>query len=119
MTTEKEPDELEPLLVKLVDSQEKDEACDWGSFQTFPVTPSTPPQQILAENPNRKNAYIIVFGSSTGFVLVGTRGQVMNKQGGQLPPGGQTRYEARQEVWLASDGVTASISVTVLDHRYK
>lgn len=112
-----ETPELEPLAVKLVGS-EQETVADWGSFQTFIVLPATQPQQILAENPHRKNAYIIVFGSATGFVRVGTRGQVSNNQGGQLPAG-QYKYESRQEVIMGGDGVTATMTVTVLDHRYK
>ena len=112
--------QIEPLLVQLAAGAiEKDQVADWGSFQTLTITPTTQPQQILAENPHRKNAYLMVFGSATGFVRVGTRGQVMNNQGGQIPAGQQLKYEARQEVWIASDGVTASLSVTAVDHRYK
>ena len=110
--------EAEPIEVKIIGGKpEKEAAADWGSFQTYPLTPATPPQQILAFNRHRKNAYVIV-NAGAGFVRVGTRAQVMNNAGGQMPTG-QYKYEAMQELWASTDGTTATQSVISLDHRYE
>jgi hypothetical protein len=114
--------ELEPLHV-VVDrqSEEKEVAANWGSWQTYPLAGTTPAQQLLAQNNKRKQAQLIVFagtGAAAGaFVRVGTRAQVMNNAGGQLQPG---RYpvENTQELWLAPDGTNA-MTVVTLDERYE
>jgi hypothetical protein len=107
--------QLEALHV-VVDNAERDVAAEWGSWQTFPIVAATPPQQILPQNNKRKEAQIIIFGTA-GYVLVGTRAQVQNKQGGQLQAG-RYPFEAKQELWLAGDGTNA-FTVTVLDERYQ
>jgi hypothetical protein len=110
--------ELEPLHVRVVNEGEPPSpSADWGSFQAILYSAtSNIPQQILAFNKRRLNAYIIVQGT-TGFVRVGTRAQVMNNAGAQLTPPIQVKYEAQQEVWAVGDGVNA-FTVNVLDHRY-
>jgi len=110
--------ELEPLHVKVVDTDAAiaEKSADWGSFQAILFsTTSNQPQQILSQNNRRLNAYIIIVGT-TGFVRVGTRAQVMNNAGAQLPQG-QYKYEAKQEVWAVGDGANP-FTVNVLDHRY-
>jgi hypothetical protein len=107
----------------VVDNQptEKSEAADWGSWQTFALSSTTVPQQILPQNNKRRKAQIIIFngtGAAAGaFVLVGSKGQVFNKTGGQLQAG---RYpvENTQELYATSDG-TNSMIVVVLDERYE
>ena len=115
MPTEKD---VEPLLVRMADERFEQEAADWGSFQAFTFsTTSNLAQQILPQNSKRLNAYIIVFGA-TGFVRVGTRGQVMNIAGAQLTGPIQIKYEATQEVWAVGDGINP-FTINVLDHRYE
>jgi hypothetical protein len=59
---------LEPLHVVLdKPGGEKDVAADWGSWQTFPLTATTPPQQILAQNDKRKQAQILVQPAVAGL----------------------------------------------------
>ena len=116
--------QIEPLHV-IVDKEGGTEelgAADFGSWQTLIILPTTAPQQLLPQANERLNAYILVTGVATGFVRLGSRAQVMNNAGGQFfaTVGGNTiKYEAKQEVWVVGDGVTASLSVMTLDHRYK
>jgi hypothetical protein len=77
MPTEDVNVQLEPLLVKLTDVDvEREAATDWGSFQTIPLAPGVPAQQVLGENPYRKNAYLIVAPVlANGGQSVQTQGQ--------------------------------------------
>lgn len=54
---------------------------------------------------------------SNAFVLLGSRGQVQNNQGGQYLVGNSVSIENGQEVWMTGDG-TNSLIVTVLAERY-
>lgn len=71
---ETEPD-LEPLHV-VIDkpSGEKDVAADWGSWQTYTASPSTPPQQILPQNNRRKESEIIVQQGLGGLASINNSG---------------------------------------------
>ena len=115
-------EEMEALRVNVENlSGEKEAAADWGSWQTFTFSAtSNVAQQVLAQNNHRKSGTVLVNGT-TGFVRVGTRGQVMNNQGGQLFAGAginRVPIENKQELWMVGDGVN-TITVTVLDERYE
>jgi len=112
---------IQPLHV-VVDRSEEIKSADYGSWQNLTVTPTFQPQQLLPQSYDRLNAYIFVSGSATGFVRLGSRAQIMNNTGGQFYStvgGNSLKYESTQEVWIGSDGTTASINVMTLDHRYK
>jgi len=101
---------------------EEHEAPEFASFTTYSVPASGSfPQQILPQNDRRAKARILVFAgtgaAATAFVRVGTRGQVMNNQGGQLIAGVNCEVTATQEQWMGGDGTNAMI-VVVLDERY-
>jgi len=122
MATDPEATELEALRVHVENfGAEREAAADWGSWQTFVFSStSNVAQQILAQNNRRKGAQLDVNGT-TGFVRVGTRGQVMNNQGGQLFAGAginRINVENKQELWCVGDGVN-TITVTVLDERFE
>lgn len=116
--------QIEPIHVVLDKDEEQARTPEFGAWMTvsWPAATSAAvsAQPLLRETRNRSKAQIIVYNGAAAaagaFVLVGSRGQVMNGQGGQLQPG---RYpvENSQELWIASDGVNAMI-VTVLDERY-
>lgn len=121
MATDPEATELEALRVHVENfGAEREAAAEWGAWQTF-ITPAGPatPQQILPQNNRRKQAAVFVSGAA-GYVLVGTRGQVMNNQGGRLIAGSANRFpiENKQELWMTGDGTNA-VTVTVLDERYE
>jgi hypothetical protein len=122
MATDPEAHEMEALRVHVENfGAEREAAADWGSWQTFVFSAtSNVAQQILAQNNRRKGAQLSVNGT-TGFVRVGTRGQVMNAQGGQLFAGAginRINIENKQELWMVGDGVN-TITVTVIDERYE
>jgi|SRR5215467_3916153 len=114
--------EIDPIPVKLVSTES--EVPDFGTWNTYSWAAASSlaatAQRILPLDRRRHKARIIVFnGAAAGagaFVLVGSRGQVQNNQGGQLQPGNYEITNA-QELWVGSDGVNAMI-VTVLQERY-
>jgi hypothetical protein len=83
-------------------------------------------QQIVARSDKRYRAYIRVqpgdAGNSTGFIVLGTQGQVnsgmgANIQGFRLVNGQDFTYYAKAELWVVGDGTT-SLYVSVLDERF-
>jgi len=117
---EMEEDTGAPIPVRVVGGQQVS-APEFGSLRTYVITATSPPQQILPQSNNRDQARVLVFngtGAAAGaFVLVGSRQQVMNSQGGQLLNGTNLEIKTSQEMWLTSDGSNTMI-VTVLDERY-
>jgi hypothetical protein len=115
---------IEPIHVIVDQATEKETTPEFGSWATYSwpanTTAAASAQPILQQTRKRSKAQIIVYagtGAAAGaFILVGSRGQVQNGQGGQLQPG---RYpvENAQQLWVASDGTNAMI-VVVLDERY-
>ena len=75
MSTDSDTNELEAIHVIVDRSQgEKDVAADWGGWQTFLASPSTPAQQILPQNNKRKEAEIIVQQASAGLASINNSG---------------------------------------------
>jgi hypothetical protein len=113
--------EENPIPVRIVGG-EKDTAAEFGSWQTFTTTVGNTigPQQILPLDRKRSKARIYVQlgagAAATSFVRVGSRGQVMNSQGGQLGAGTYT-VENSQELWMNGDSVNL-VNVIVLNERY-
>jgi hypothetical protein len=62
-------------------------------------------------------AAAVPIGNTVGYVLIGSRSQVMNGQGAQIQNGFGTVTEGTQETWMTSDG-SHSLSVVVLQERY-
>lgn len=123
-----DPDEakvkIDPIDVRVVGGEAtKESAADFGSWRTFNILANNAqgPQQILPIDRNRSKARIIVTngaGAAAGaFVLLGSRGQIQNNQGGTLFGGNTITVESSQEVWLTGDGTNA-MTVTVLAERY-
>jgi hypothetical protein len=120
--TSEEEIRVEPLPVHVISSES--EAPEWGTWQTFSWAAATPvniaAQRILPLDRKRHKAQVIVYngtGAGAGaFILIGSRNQIYNAQGGQLQAG---RYpiENSQELWITSDGVNA-MTITVLQERY-
>lgn len=110
-----------PIDVRVVpaDDDVTIRAATFGSWLTveWPVATAFNaamfPARLLTVDRNRRKAQIIV--QTTGYILVGSRGQIFNNQGGKLASG---RYpvENIEELYTCSDGVTAAI-VTVLQER--
>lgn len=110
-----------PIDVRIVkaDDEVSIQAATFGSWLTvsWPVTTAFNavqfPLQLLALDRSRRKAQLVV--QTTGYIVVGSRGQVANNQGGQLPAG---RYpiENIEALYTCSDGVTAA-TVTVLQER--
>lgn len=122
MATDPEVTEMEALRVHVENfGAEREQSADWGSWQTFFFSATAnPAQQVLPQNNRRKSATLQVNGA-TGYVLVGTRGQVMNGQGGRLFGGAginRCTVENKQELWMIGDG-TNTLTVTILDERYE
>ncbi|MGI0135324.1 MAG: hypothetical protein ACREBW_10255 [Candidatus Micrarchaeaceae archaeon] len=113
--------EEKPLPVRIIGG-EKEQAAEFGSWQTFVTTVGNTigPQQILPKDRKRSKARIFVMAgtgaATTAFALVGSRGQVMNNQGGQLGVGSYT-VENSQELWMNGDA-TNLMTIVVLNERY-
>lgn len=52
-------------------------------------------------------------GPSAGYVLIGELGKVSNGQGGRIYPGQAWETHSHAAVWIAGDGVTAGLVVTL------
>lgn len=111
-----------PIDVRIVPSDEDVtvRAATFGSWMTVSwaagakVTDAGFPAQILPLDRNRRQAQIVV-QIAAGYVLVGSRKQISNGQGGQLTSG---RYPVAniEELFVAPDGTNAAV-VTVLNER--
>jgi len=124
MDTQAAKTAMDPIDVRIIGgSPSKDLASDFGSWKTFSVLAGNAqgPQQILPVDRNRSKARVLVFngtGAAAGaFVLLGSRGQIQNNQGGTILGGTSITVENSQELWMTGDGTNA-MTVTVLAERY-
>lgn len=120
-------DDQEPdaIRVHIVGSDiEKIEGTEYASFQTYTLLGTeTQPVQLLAQDLKRKRAVIIVNNgfldnNSAGYVKIGDIGSVSNNQGALLASGNSVVLESGRAIYLMTDG-TNSLTVTVIDERYK
>lgn len=111
-----------PIDVRIVppDDEVAVNAATFGAWMTFSwlagakITDVGMPVQILPLDRNRRQAQVIV-QVAAGYVLLGSRKQVSNGQGGQVPSG---RYPVASigELYAAPDGTNAA-TITVLAER--
>lgn len=115
---------VEPVPVHIVGTSVDDqESAPYASWQTIPLTGTEAAQQLLAQDVKRKRAQIFINpgftnGNTLGYVLVGSRSQVQNGQGGVLVSGNVVNISNTRELWIATDGSHA-LTVTILDERYR
>jgi hypothetical protein len=107
---------LQPLPVKIVETEQY--APEFGSLSsyTFDNSLSTAPVQVLPRAPKRSRAILRNITGSAGFFTLGTIGQVSNGQGFFLNTGLSLEITAQSAVWAVCSS-TAVLSV--LDERYR
>lgn len=116
-----DPDVLEAIPVH-ADAVEA-ASPEFGSWVTFKLLGTEQAQQLLPQAPKRSAATIQVGpgfddNNTLGYLLIGTRAQVQNGQGGVLASGYSFTYHAQQALWIQGDG-SHHLTVTVLDERYR
>jgi hypothetical protein len=121
---------MEPMPVKIVKDPDESaiEAAHFGNVTTYQLAGTESGAagviRILPIDRFRRRAVILVNNPSGGavaaagsYVLIGSRGQVANGQGGRLQPGNSLLLENMQDWYLSADG-THALDVVVLQERY-
>ena len=96
---------------------DREEAADFGSWQTYNLAGTEQAFEILPLARKRHRAVLYFVLPAFGFLYVGTRAQVQARQGGGLQGTGTIVIENQQDLWCMPDGSHVAYLV-VLDERY-
>lgn len=119
-----------PVHITSTDVKTERRSAEYGSWQTYAISSTWQPNQILKRNLRRRRAVIVVQPSvggaqpATDGVILGTQAQVSGNQasglGGFLQVGFNVTVENQQEVWAAFPTAnTDAVKVLVLDELYE
>lgn len=120
--------DLHPIPVKIVKGAPDDEVtrvegAQYASFHTYQIQGTDPMQRLIAQDLRRKRCTIVVTPGLTaanvlGYVKIGPREVVNNRQGALLVSGNTIVMEHGREVWIIGDNAAHELTVSVIDERY-